>query len=99
MKRYRNYKVFIDNGVETVVEEKWYRERRGELVEIPSQWVGKTVSGQTKRKRPSKLSRKARNNNEVRAHRRCIPGEDFGGRSLTMEMLKHKQGDYLDDEE
>ena len=95
-KRYRNYKSFVDNGEEEVVEEKFYRERRGELVEIPEKWVGKTLDPQTKRKRPSKLTRKARNNNEVRAWRHGT--EDYHGRSLSMEKLKHMQGDYLDDE-
>lgn len=30
---------------------KFYRIRRGKLVEIPPEWVGKTVFEQTKRKR------------------------------------------------
>lgn len=33
---------------------KFYRKRRGELVEIPPEWVGKTLHPQTKRKRLSK---------------------------------------------
>ena len=32
-------------------EDGWYRERRGELVRIPDEWVGQTVHPQTKRKR------------------------------------------------
>jgi hypothetical protein len=34
---------------------KFYRMRRGVLVEIPEEWVGKTTHKQTIRKRPSKL--------------------------------------------
>jgi hypothetical protein len=33
---------------------KSYRMRRGKLVEIPAEWVGKTLHPQTKRKRASK---------------------------------------------
>lgn len=33
---------------------KHYRMRRGELVEIPPEWVGQTVHPQSIRKRPSK---------------------------------------------
>lgn len=33
---------------------KFYRMRRGVLVEIPPQWVGKVTYPQTIRKRPSK---------------------------------------------
>ena len=33
---------------------KFYRKRRGVLVEIPEEWVGKTVEPQTIRKRKSK---------------------------------------------
>lgn len=36
------------------------RIRRGQLVEIPKEWVGKTVSGQRIRKRPSKKPHKLR---------------------------------------
>ncbi len=34
---------------------KSYRMRRGKLVEIPSEWVGKVTSRETIRQRPSKL--------------------------------------------
>jgi hypothetical protein len=33
---------------------KFFRMRRGVLVEIPPDWVGKTLHPQTKKKRPSK---------------------------------------------
>lgn len=36
------------------IDGKFYRVRRGELVQIPDQWVGKIVTEQTKRNRPSK---------------------------------------------
>lgn len=43
---------------------KFYRMRRGKLVEIPTEWVGKTVFEQTKRKRKANKAwdRKRRNN-------------------------------------
>ena len=37
-----------------------YRIRRGKKVEIPPEWVGKTVDPQTIRKRRSKLGKQAR---------------------------------------
>ena len=40
------------------IDGKFYRKRRGELVEIPPEWVGQTLHPQTKRKRPSKQPRK-----------------------------------------
>ena len=36
------------------IDGKFYRKRRGVLVEIPEEWVGKTVDPQTIRKRKSK---------------------------------------------
>jgi hypothetical protein len=40
------------------IDGKFYRKRRGKLVEIPSEWVGETLHPQTKRKRASKGTRK-----------------------------------------
>jgi hypothetical protein len=39
---------------------KFYRLRRGQLVEIPSEWVGRVTHGQTIAKRPSKQIHKLR---------------------------------------
>jgi len=36
------------------IDGKFYRKRRGKLVQIPDEWVGKTVDPQTIRKRKSK---------------------------------------------
>jgi hypothetical protein len=36
------------------IDGKFYRERRGKLVEIPQEWVGNVTHPQTMRKRPSK---------------------------------------------
>lgn len=36
------------------IDGKFYRKRRGVLVEIPEEWVGQTVHPQTMRKRKSK---------------------------------------------
>jgi hypothetical protein len=40
------------------IDGKFYRERRGKLVEIPAEWVGKVTHPQTMRKRPSQLINK-----------------------------------------
>lgn len=49
-----------------MIDGRAYRMRRGRLVEIPVEWVGKTVRGNTIRKRPSKRIRKLRKcENEV----------------------------------
>lgn len=37
------------------IDGKFYRERRGKLVEIPAQWLGRVTSRETIRQRPSKL--------------------------------------------
>ena len=42
------------------IDSKFYRRRRGVLVEIPAQWVGRTVTSQTIAKRPSKAPHKRR---------------------------------------
>lgn len=41
-------------------EGKFYRMRRGKLVEIPQQWIGRHPTAQTIRKRPSKLTGKVK---------------------------------------
>ena len=45
------------NDVDLVV---MHRTRRGKLVEVPDEWVGKTLHPQTKRKRRSKQGASAR---------------------------------------
>lgn len=40
------------------IDGKFYRERRGKLIEIPAEWVGKVTHPQTIRNRPSKLINK-----------------------------------------
>jgi hypothetical protein len=47
-------------GKRIEVDGKFYRVRRGELVQIPDEWVGKVTHPQTMRKRPSKMNRKVR---------------------------------------
>jgi hypothetical protein len=42
------------------IDGKSYRMRRGKLVEIPPEWVGKTTSEKTIRQRPSKLTGKVK---------------------------------------
>lgn len=43
-----------------IIDGKTYRERRGKLVEVPAEWVGKIPHDQTMRKRPSKRTKKAK---------------------------------------
>lgn len=43
------------------IDDRFFRARRGMLVEIPKEWVGKTLAGQTKSKRQSKETRKQKN--------------------------------------
>jgi hypothetical protein len=40
------------------IDGRFYRERRGKLVEIPAEWVGNVTHPQTMRKRPSTLINK-----------------------------------------
>jgi hypothetical protein len=49
---------------------KFYRWRRGKLVQIPGRWVGETLHPQTKRKRQSKSSRKLRMQSGIWANQR-----------------------------
>jgi len=46
---------------------KFYRMRRGVLVEIPEEWVGKTTHKQTINKRPSKQIHKKRKDTKLGA--------------------------------
>lgn len=62
----------------TVIDGKSYRMRRGNLVEIPPEWVGKTLGDQTRNARPSKALHK---------HRKMMK---HGGPSKTVEQ---KEGD------
>lgn len=64
---------------------KFYRMRRGKLVEIPNEWVGKVPHGNTMRKRNSHLTRKAKmsarnwnypgNKNRAPRHDRKVPSD------------------------
>lgn len=42
------------------IDGKFYRMRRGQLVEIPLEWVGKVTTRETIRQRPSKLTNKVK---------------------------------------
>lgn len=42
------------------IDGKFYRKRRGKLVEIPADWVGNVTSRRTIRQRPSKLTGKVK---------------------------------------
>ncbi len=60
---------------------KFYRKRRGKLVEIPPQWVGHTLTPQTKRKRPSKLTHKQRQRNDpIKGHPNTRPPRHTEGK-------------------
>lgn len=42
------------------IDGRVYRHRRGKLVQIPPEWVGRTLHAQSKRSRPAKKPRKDR---------------------------------------
>jgi len=42
------------------IDGKYYRKRRGVIVQIPDEWVGQITCPQTIRKRPSKMTHKTR---------------------------------------
>jgi hypothetical protein len=69
---------------------KFYRMRRGKLVEIPAEWVGEVVYPHTIRERPSKLIGKVArevkyaDNNNCKDRSMEISGE------LAVEELKRK---------
>lgn len=53
------------------IDGKYYRTRKGKLVEIPPQWLGKVTYKQTIRKRPAKWTAQQRRNisrNPFRKH-------------------------------
>ncbi len=71
------------------IDNKFFRIRRNVLVEIPKQWVGKTLDGQTKRKRQSKLTRKNKNRGFGKIWKN--PGKDIGhGDDI---YLRYKRGE------
>lgn len=55
------------------IDGKFYRMRRGVLVQIPDEWLGSTVHPQTMRKRPSRMIRKRRRGGPSHAERRAMP--------------------------
>ena len=61
----------------------FYRRRRGKLIRIPDEWLGKVPDPQTIRKRQSKMTRKRRNS---------IPKWKPGG-MFTERYLKYKRGE------
>lgn len=87
MKRKSKRFVHVDDGEEEVVSEEHFRNRRGKFVRIPDKWVGQTLHPQTKRKRYSKMPPKDKD-----AYCRAFHRSD-----KTMDMIKHKRGDYLDE--
>jgi hypothetical protein len=66
---------------------KFYRMRRGKLVEIPAEWVGDTVHPQTIRERQSKLIGKVARevkhaDNRNRKDRAVEIGDEFAAEEL-----------------
>jgi hypothetical protein len=69
---------------------KFYRLRRGKLVEIPAAWVGEVVYAQTLRERPSKLIGKvARKVKHAGNHNRKDRSVEISD-ELAVEELKRK---------
>jgi len=75
-----------------LIDDKFFRLRRGVLVEIPEKWVGKTLDGQTKRKRQSKMTRKEKNNGFKLGIR------ELGGGAKNS-YLRYKRGEDVFDEQ
>lgn len=69
---------------------KFYRMRRGKLVEIPAEWVGEVVYGQTMRERSSNLVAKvARDVKYQHNHNRKDRSVEISG-ELAAEELRRK---------
>lgn len=58
---------------------KSYRIRRGKLVEIPAEWVGKFPTDKTKRQRPSRMT------NKLRRRLKTINGLDYADRNVNVD--------------
>ena len=77
-----------------MIDGKYFRKRRGVLVEIPEEWVGKVTDPQTIRKRQSKLTRKSKNQGNGKAWKN--PKRDLGhGHD---KYLSYKRGEDVFDE-
>ena len=66
------------------IDGKFYRHRRGKLVQIPDEWVGKVTYPQTIQKRLSKKSPK-----EVKRRTGSYMGETGGTYNRPRGLLKH----------
>lgn len=64
------------------IDGKFYRERRGKLVQIPDEWVGEVTTHQTRRKRQSHQTRKIKN----LSHKRN--GRDVNGNSRYLRIIR-----------
>jgi hypothetical protein len=64
------------------IDGKFYRKREGKWVEIPPEWVNKTLHPQTRRKRPSKWTAQQRRN--IPRHR------SRDGAWVSMDYLRKK---------
>jgi len=71
------------------IDSKYFRLRRGVLVEIPERWVGVCADGQTIRKRQSKLTRKQKNQGFGKAWKN--PRKELGWGTCT--YLRYKRGE------
>jgi hypothetical protein len=67
-------------GDSIVVNGNRYRMRRGKLVMIPKEWVGKVTTPQTMRKRQSRLTRKVRRETKH-------PTRSWRGADVTDELM------------
>jgi hypothetical protein len=74
-------------------EEKYYRYRRGELVEIPPEWVNKVPTPATIRRRSSRLVRKLKTK---------IKRVNFKGKSFAeygfIDDVNHNPANFLEGE-
>lgn len=74
---------------------KFYRERRGKLVQIPDEWVGQIPTERTIRNRPSKWIGKRKRDHrwggaqgpiqtEFKDRRDSLQGQDFGDANFDL---------------
>ena len=71
------------------IDDKFFRLRRGVLVEIPEKWVGVCADPQAIRKRQSKLTRKNKNKGHGKAWKN--PSRDLG--HGDDKYLRYKRGE------
>src|SRR5258708_2380525 len=79
------------------IDGKFYRNRRGKLVQIPDEWLGKTTDRQTIKKRNS-ISRRTRKNKKIKFLVRKIERKNEHDFDIEMFPYKYDKPDYQNPE-